>query len=349
MNRRGFTLVELLVVIAIIGILVALLLPAVNSAREQGRLTTCKNNLKQLSLASRAHETKLGFFPSGGWGSSWMGVATLGYGQNQPGGWIYQILPYMDNVPLHDLATGSGTAAAKVVSTTLGALYCPTRRAAKAYPLNNLPQYPNAISGVSTGGRTDYAANGGSYFVANDSAGIASGPGPSGTNTTGYTWPDLTNFNGIVAVHSQITLADIPDNKDTTYLLGEKYMAPENYIMGNDPGNLYNAMSGDDVSLVRWSCTNCQNVTPSTTWTSSPAVPLVPAMDRIASNNPPQPPSGGAFKSYPGFGSSHPAGWNAAFVGGNVQLVGWGIDPTTHVWMSTRNGHEVIDPTRMPH
>ena len=73
MNRRGFTLVELLVVIAIIGMLVGLLLPAVNAAREQGRLTSCKNNLHQLCVACLDHENKLNFLPSGGWGSNWAG------------------------------------------------------------------------------------------------------------------------------------------------------------------------------------------------------------------------------------------------------------------------------------
>ena len=112
MNRRGFTLVELLVVIAIIGMLVGLLLPAVNAAREQGRLASCKNNLHQLCIACLDHENKMQFLPSGGWGGNWVGLASQGYGQNQPGGWIYQILPYLEQTPLHDLTIGVSSPAA---------------------------------------------------------------------------------------------------------------------------------------------------------------------------------------------------------------------------------------------
>ena len=64
--RRGFTLVELLVVIAIIGVLVALLLPAVQAAREAGRRTQCRNNLKNIGLAVLNFENSQGQFPTGG-------------------------------------------------------------------------------------------------------------------------------------------------------------------------------------------------------------------------------------------------------------------------------------------
>src|SRR5690242_2608205 len=93
-NRFAFTLVELLVVIAIIGVLVALLLPAVQMARESARRMSCQNNLHQMGLALHNHENTNGKFPSGGEGTDWS--------QNPPGtafdlhSTFTRILPYIE-------------------------------------------------------------------------------------------------------------------------------------------------------------------------------------------------------------------------------------------------------------
>ena len=132
--RRGFTLVELLVVITIIGILIALLLPAVQSAREAARALQCKNNVKQMALACLTHESIRGHFPASGWtyGYRYVGDPDRGFSDDQPGGWHYNILPYMELANLHDLGKGLSDAARRetgkqICGTVVSTFICPSR------------------------------------------------------------------------------------------------------------------------------------------------------------------------------------------------------------------------------
>src|SRR5271166_6218375 len=143
-KRAAFTLVELLVVIAIIGILIGLLLPAINAAREAGRRMQCRNNLKQLGLASLNHVNQQGFYPTGGWGWDWVGDANRGFTKEQPGGWTYNILPYLEYSWLHDVGMGSPSGSAEQMAaalqqtqTPIPHYHCPTRRACQLYPYGN--------------------------------------------------------------------------------------------------------------------------------------------------------------------------------------------------------------------
>ncbi len=202
-NRKcgGFTLVELLVVITIIGILIALLLPAVQAAREAARRAQCTNNLKQIALACLSHEQQNGFFPTAGWGEFWSGEPTRGFSKLQPGSWVYNILPYMEQQTLHDLDIGispysgaSRPGLTQCVETALVTLICPTRRAAILYPFANSVNAVGFAHFVNAGmpqptlaGRSDYAGSGGDAQIRAD-AGYAGPPDLA----TGDSWSDAT-------------------------------------------------------------------------------------------------------------------------------------------------------------
>lgn len=127
-GRRGFTLVELLVVIAIIGVLVALLLPAVQAAREAARRTQCMNQIRQIGLAILNLESAHKTFPSGGI-EPWPDIRRYSangqpFGPKQQGlSWAFQILPYMEENSVHGLDS-----TAKIGNSPIGGYFCPTRR-----------------------------------------------------------------------------------------------------------------------------------------------------------------------------------------------------------------------------
>lgn len=132
---RGFTLVELLVVIAIIGVLVALLLPAVQAAREAARRTQCLNNMRQIGLGCQLFESSSKAFPTaGGVVQQFFSrdeLASPAYGFEN-GSWMYQILPYIEQQALHDMRRGDGNLNAGFIKTGMieipvSTFNCPSR------------------------------------------------------------------------------------------------------------------------------------------------------------------------------------------------------------------------------
>jgi prepilin-type N-terminal cleavage/methylation domain-containing protein len=252
--RRGFTLVELLVVIAIIGVLVAILLPAIQAAREASRRTQCINNLRQIGLAFQNHLDVHKFYPSGGWGWLWGGDPNRGYDQRQPGGWMYNILPFMEEQALHDLGKGQAWNSTQMkaaglirTQTPLSWATCPSRRAVDKFPVTwsgicGNPGYNIAPLTPCEAARSDYSAN------ASDTGNNEYGGGPSSLmqGDSGYAWavtgcrPGTTRANpstglcGISFERSRVKLKDVKDGVSKVYLVGEKYLNRLKYGTGSD-------------------------------------------------------------------------------------------------------------------
>lgn len=287
---RGFTLVELLVVVAIIGILVALLLPAVQAAREAARRTECAHNLRQLALACLLHEEQLGYFPSGGWGNRWLGDSSRGYGENQPGSWLFSVLPFVEASSVRDYGSGLAgadreRAIAEQNQIVIPFINCPTRRPPITRLTNVVPYNAAPLSSIV---RSDYAASAGDF-------GNATMPniyGPPPAQVASYNWENaMRGLTGVSFVRSEIKAAGIPDGLSQTFLLGEKNVDPQHYDTGralNDNQGAYTGFNWDNqrVASGQWP----------------------PAPDTHGSGN----------RHYAAFGSAHSGVWQTAYCDGHV-------------------------------
>ena len=273
-RHRGFTLVELLVVIAIIGILVALLLPAVQSAREAARRTQCKSNLRQVGLACLTHESAQRSFPAGGWGFAWVGDPDMGTGEKQPGGWIFAIAPFIEEAAIAQVGSGvpggimaavtpKKEAIAAQMKHPIGVFICPSRRAVLAYPAidpdTNQPIQPpwNAVA-PPVYAKSDYAANGGGSSV-----GLGKGPDarcyqqyPNCNNLgDGWVWDSNSAYqqwDGIVGYRRGAELRQISDGASKTLLAAEKYLSTDMYTNGLHDADNNSMYTGWDWDTVRW-------------------------------------------------------------------------------------------------
>jgi len=338
MQRKGFTLVELLVVIAIIGVLVALLLPAVQAAREAARRIQCQNNLKQLALGVINHEGTQGHLPTAGWGWKWVGDPDRGFGKQQPGGWIFNILPYIEQQNLRDLAqdgdpdvitTEQKELTMEMIRTPLPAVVCPSRRQAVAHEFPLGPTFFYNAEEVVTSARSDYAISAGGMvdllrFSRNPT--IQGGPPLLTVGDIDRYWdvryepnppddalePGNYDGSGIVWYTSTIELQQITDGTSSVYMLGEKYVQPDNYFNGVALGDNETWSVGHGDGVVRSSNEPVQQDTP-------------------------------GFPAGWSFGSAHPGVWNAAFCDGSVHGVSYDIDDDLHYLLGVRHDERVID------
>ncbi len=321
--RNGMTLIELLIVIAIISLLLQIALPAVEMSREAARRTQCSNNLHQLALGAQLHLNSHGHFPTGGWSYRWVGDPNRGFGKKQPGGWGYNLLPYIEQADLHDLGKGLPEAdrrklGAQMFATAVPVFACPSRRLARAWPYRKLDLPFNIeTEGLEKAGRSDYAAN-----IGNRLPKTQGGVGPTsleegdkwqnGSDRT-TSWVAFDN-NGVVYQRSEIAPAMISDGLSKTYLCGEKYVYSADYKTEGsyaDDQSLYIGFDRDNQRSVHMSQPPLQD-------------------KQIVTND------------LWNFGSAHSNGLNMAFCDGSIRSISYSIDPQTYSAMGSRDSEETV-------
>lgn len=317
MRRTGFTLVELLVVIAIIGILVAMLLPAVQAAREAARRTTCTNQLKQMGLACLNYESVEREFPTGGtqpWHGDDFGDAY---------GWMVQILPYVESTALQNISRGYGAgdeARDRVVRATPVSLYnCPSRRGPTVVYQQALGNDGAPVNGCDEGcALADYAAA--------TPANVLDVARPSHNP---WFWQGLINGNVAAARKSTFTEAGrrysvnylgvitrtemsrpsrashITDGLSKSVMIGEKRLHVDLYEVGA-PYDDIGWTDGWDFDTIRY--------------TGYQPGPDVPKPESEPTGRDP------LFGYGYHFGSAHTAGFNCCFADGHVRSIPYDID-----------------------
>lgn len=368
-SQSAFTLVELLVVIAIIGVLVALLLPAVQAAREAARRTSCTNQLRQMGLALQNHIDARKVFPTGGsrWnpklrnfvsgGTNNPGVANRG--EKQGLGWAFQILPYLEQNAIHGL-----TSEPQLINAVVPLYYCPSRRSPGVTTTS-----PSV--GAPTAALMDYAA-----------AHPMTRRCPDNGSDLRYDINQLNPFRGAasynIAVQSYWCTRSGPpmdntvydgvivrslyeDTEDATATSPAKLERKAGGVKPVKPANITDGLSNTLVlseKLVRSDMAE-NNTTPSGQvswsddrgWTDG----WDPDTIRFTGFPPLSDSDGFCFDSRTSrycsgqgsevfyFGSSHPGGVNAAFADGSVHSISFDIEPFIFNGLATRNGEEIID------
>ena len=315
LRRDAFTLVELLVVIGIIAMLIALLVPAVQAARESARRTQCGNNLKQIATAVEAHKSLIGHFPTGGWDGNSLTLPGNGSDWRQPRGWCFTIQPFADGKSIYD-AAGADT------STDVPIFVCPSRRGSSVSPAGMV--------------MTDYAGNRGAWASptpANNAAanrltifGWQAGVGT--LPTTGDGWAAVASSlnapqpvlsgtgtvptGGVIFAGSALAPAAVRDGASSTYLCAEKYVPRPDYT-ALPTGYRNCAYVGDSEDTLRGGHRPPE----------SDATPSAAGLE-------------GAF------GGPHQGTFMAAMCDGSVRGVGFDIDAAVHFLLSCRADRQAV-------
>ncbi len=311
-SAPGFTLIELLVVIAIIGILMGLLLPAVQQVRESARRTECLNNLRQVGLATTMFHDTNGAFPPARIQKAMFPMPKYNTGGKEPS-WLVRILPFIEQKNFYqewDLSLPYNTHPLELVETPVASFLCPTRRStSNAKATNNSF---SSMVGCGCGGNQKIKVIGG---ATGDYVGNHGDPSPGAVGAPGDYWRGGNGTGVIISSRAvridvpgytvpgrwidRIALKDITDGASNTFLAGELHVQPHRINQMPWNGPIYN---GEDlVASAR---------------IGGPSVPIAKHPDEEP---------GPIF----GFGSWHPGVCNFAMADGSTHSVNNLLDTIT--------------------
>lgn len=348
-RRVGFTLVELLVVIAIIGVLVALLLPAVQAAREAARRSQCINNLKQIGLSAQNYHGAMNQFPIG---------ANMGEGSM----WSLYLTPYMEQQSLKNLVTiGKITSDSegKAIDIQDGSQWAHRSPSYDSAILAADPEFKNLIacetpvpvfqcpSAGYAGGQYDMSKDGWvvmkrqpcSYI--GSASGLVSGQnGNTELNPLANTHTRMRRLDGVLFSLSEVGMKHVLDGTSNTMLVGETFHdyaavdanggTPE-HSLGNRQDHWY--FGSDDIDTNNGDGTN-HGFDPSEALGST-GVPM--NLQNAGQNQCVTANSQPCQQLQVSFGSVHPGGMNAVNCDGSVAFIVEGIDATTWSALGTRD------------
>ena len=334
---RGFTLIELLVVIAIIGVLVALLFPAVQSARESARRTQCVNNLKQIGIAMHKHHDTNHTLPSGYSTQHWDDVDKLWEAR---GGWAWasRLLPDLEQVAtFNDInfdLNVSDPESRTVRGQTLSVFLCPSSIGAGPAALGD--KRPGIVKDLAPG---QYVGSEGAFDVDNyrkdDSDPLHCFP--------------AGGHSGVFYRDSELTLRDLEDGTSNTFLVGERSRNVADATWVGVP------ILGTSEA---WVCTKSTWSAPGICMPASVAVlgrvgPFPGTMNPDCQPPGDIPPDPRIFTPNrkdvgpDGFNSLHPGGCNFLIGDGSVRFIRDGIDKATYRALVTPAGGEAISADKL--
>lgn len=325
-KQLGFTLIELLVVISIIGILIGLLLPAVQKVREAANRIQCSNNLKQIGLAIYSFNDTYLCFPHGGvcayppiqYDSS--GVANGP--ARQPMGWLFLILPFIEQENIYKVVDNSvWPNTGPVASLPIKLYFCPSRRSPGVSPNGRaMNDYVAAIPGeyVGRGGQAPFPTL---WPVVDMPVSVSDEYSPFPMN-----YPDHAGVlnrgrrvfgnQGYSVIWPKVTPVSVPDGTSSTLLIGEKFKKVSRYHL-NDGHDDQGWVCGWDNDTVRSTCVKYKRDT-----------------DYISADD---------ALDYARFGSSHINGMNGLFADGSIRSINYSIDPNVFWRIGQRNDGDPVN------